>query len=1131
MKRMRTSAGEISSNSATLSDDRVYYQTGTTCQLTLDDGPHGRPAVFSETRLKKLVPNPDDYTVACTGLSLATRTLPMFQPQVVLGQSNPNLLNYQAGFEFVWTGATSQLVNPSYPYGIGDYSFTSIPYNITPAGVITPVTFPVSFNAGPVTLNAIATLPAPAAADYGNPSSGLLEITCVQFSSLGYSMNAIYTNALPYSIGNVVTTSGSLVPTTGQFKSYICVQNSAGANVPFVPVYGVTPYTYWMPIIPTVGILPVSTMTQQYSQGAIVLYSGSLYVYTNGSAATMTSATATTPPMYPTPGASNQYWLLCTQPYNTPAATTLAGIPFWMFVFPAAGGNPYTTIYINNGILGPPSASGGYASTNTMSVDFSVPVSDANAALGASTQNVIKAAKFLGFMPNQVLNIQNLVGGAYGIVTSPRSPPPLFTRTFELYTYRNLIWTPEDATAAVPNAPLTVQDFGPSNASTYYNCYDYDWFLTNSVNPAFQTCLTDPNDTVAYPVTVTAVNTTLVGLTLQMTNHDVPALTVPYNVVVQGFPISLPLATAAYTVASNVLTLILGVTAPTFACIQVGQIAMVINSLTSPSIDNIPFKITSVNTGTYRITGVISGVADTSSTNFASGSLNCGGGLYSVTASSGGQLTAVQSSAQALTSYGGYMYSPSTQGLSVNLLASPNGFPVQEMCLQQQLSLMDNGAGAASTITWVSGMSVPIGAAVLYKGYAFVASVSILNSLVAPALDSRYINCGRSVFTSWSSTLLSGASTSYVWGQNATYQGLSYFLNGTSPTGSSPPVDSNWTQYNESGNGGITQADQACIVTKPPVFTYSPSTNLFSFFGDTYGFGGSTSLNLPGLYGSSSYNYGDDTYNDCSRESYGVNGMFVSSQDPTSVRAPGRSGFDENFHLETDTWFSALFSNFSRISLLYTDPRTLITTSYDHWVPQVTPDMQFVTYENPVLQYGFANSPGGALLGASATNGIMPSATVAIPQGANTNNAVAFRLTYGVINQWKFTQSYESSSSMWCPIGAIVMVSKQVPAIDEFTSAPAVLGQAGLVLGSTAGDTRRILLDFTLPQSSAAAYRSLVHYTPLAEYRRVALSSSGSDFNVFDFQLFWRNRTTQQLVPIVISNNGSLLAKFIFERK
>lgn len=108
--------GEISTGeNISSSNESVYYDTNITVSIPIDSGAHGRPAVFSDTRVSKLLPQTDKYTVALVRGNITTDNFPLFIPLLrpsTLGNPNPVIENGQAiwetslqpGLALTWTG-------------------------------------------------------------------------------------------------------------------------------------------------------------------------------------------------------------------------------------------------------------------------------------------------------------------------------------------------------------------------------------------------------------------------------------------------------------------------------------------------------------------------------------------------------------------------------------------------------------------------------------------------------------------------------------------------------------------------------------------------------------------------------------------------------------------------------------------------------------------------------------------------------------------------------------------------------------------------------------------------------------------------------------------------------------------
>ena len=76
-----------------------------------------------------------------------------------------------------------------------------------------------------------------------------------------------------------------------------------------------------------------------------------------------------------------------------------------------------------------------------------------------------------------------------------------------------------------------------------------------------------------------------------------------------------------------------------------------------------------------------------------------------------------------------------------------------------------------------------------------------------------------------------------------------------------------------------------------------------------------------------------------------------------------------------------------------------------------------------------------------------------------------------------------------------------------------------------------VLIDFADDQKSADGYRGLLSYTPSAEFIPVSMTQSHQEVKSIDFVVSWRNRLTNQLVPLRIYNCASLSVRMFFKRK
>lgn len=136
---------------------------------------------------------------------------------------------------------------------------------------------------------------------------------------------------------------------------------------------------------------------------------------------------------------------------------------------------------------------------------------------------------------------------------------------------------------------------------------------------------------------------------------------------------------------------------------------------------------------------------------------------------------------------------------------------------------------------------------------------------------------------------------------------------------------------------------------------------------------------------------------------------------------------------------------------------------------------------------------------------------------------------------WVQEQDYLSNDSLWSPISSIVFTSTLLPVRAEYTGQPIALGTSNTGVSSTSTQSafQPIVTDIALDTSTsgAQAYRSFVSYAPTAEYRLSDFTSSKQDIRNIDVQVFWKNRLDNNLYPITMFNCSSVSLKLMFRHK
>lgn len=134
------------------------------------------------------------------------------------------------------------------------------------------------------------------------------------------------------------------------------------------------------------------------------------------------------------------------------------------------------------------------SATITYYLDFSFPSSFAQSNQGGAVlpkAGLVQACKLLGFIPGQVF----VVPTTSVITYAPRPFQMGFRTTLDLYSYKNVRWTPEDTSATPPGNGDDISRF----EGTYFDCYTYEHLLNECINPTFKRLIYDEWDATITP--------------------------------------------------------------------------------------------------------------------------------------------------------------------------------------------------------------------------------------------------------------------------------------------------------------------------------------------------------------------------------------------------------------------------------------------------------------------------------------------------------------------------------------------------------------------------------------------------------------------------------------------------------
>lgn len=129
------------------------------------------------------------------------------------------------------------------------------------------------------------------------------------------------------------------------------------------------------------------------------------------------------------------------------------------------------------------------------------------------------------------------------------------------------------------------------------------------------------------------------------------------------------------------------------------------------------------------------------------------------------------------------------------------------------------------------------------------------------------------------------------------------------------------------------------------------------------------------------------------------------------------------------------------------------------------------------------------------------------------------------------TETNISTGSLWSPISSFVIGTVSIPVRMEEIANPVVIGSGNNgAESSVAGSFQKVLLETPINAVTADLWRGWVFYQPLVPTFS-SLDPVHDGLTQMDFQVYWRNRLTNSLVPLRLYNTGTFNIRLLFRRK
>lgn len=159
------------------------------------------------------------------------------------------------------------------------------------------------------------------------------------------------------------------------------------------------------------------------------------------------------------------------------------------------------------------------------------------------------------------------------------------------------------------------------------------------------------------------------------------------------------------------------------------------------------------------------------------------------------------------------------------------------------------------------------------------------------------------------------------------------------------------------------------------------------------------------------------------------------------------------------------------------------------------------------------------------------------PTGTELTNPVTLSSAFGSVTTaptsnpryFIVTQDFQSTSTLWSPVATINVLTTFIAVREEYAGTPITLGTGNLGGNATTGSFQKAIIEVPINVDAQEGWRGLLSYTPNVE-RSSSLSRSKEELKNLNIQLYWRNRLTNELLPLLLYNGGSMTMRLKYKR-
>jgi hypothetical protein len=163
---------------------------------------------------------------------------------------------------------------------------------------------------------------------------------------------------------------------------------------------------------------------------------------------------------------------------------------------------------------------------------------------------------------------------------------------------------------------------------------------------------------------------------------------------------------------------------------------------------------------------------------------------------------------------------------------------------------------------------------------------------------------------------------------------------------------------------------------------------------------------------------------------------------------------------------------------------------------------------------------------------VLTSAPAPSPYFVNPKNVLTLTSKYPNQQDYRVSQEYSFFGSGFSPVDAIVLTTTNIPVQKEYNTKILQSNETNNLGNNTnKGTFLNILYTLNFPVKNPNDWKTVINLSQIPEHKKNYMMTLNTELKVIDVQFWWKNRLTNELIPLTMPNNSSILFKLRFRKE